>query len=396
MATGIQISPPSDITVGTTAISNGTEGRVFFQAGGVVQQDAGFIFDSTAKTLTNYGKGALSSNTSFGALALSGNTTGTNNTAFGNSALQFAGSGANNTAIGFYALNNAAQGNFTGTGNIGIGYNAGAYIISGQNNIAIGYSAGGTLTTGSRNTIIGAASLASNSTSNNVVISDGAGNNAIWKDANNFVGIGHNPTSGTLGAKLDVRSQGALSTDIAFRVRNSADTRSNLTVNGLGQTRLLSNSFSGNFFTISYVADNSVERDAFIFTQNVQNAMGQAWTFDAGYNGVQERLTISNNLTGNNQGIFSIHASNFCFGTTILNSDNTADRRVLRIATGVAPTTSFTDGFKFYSADIIAGNAAPHFRTENGNIIKLYQQSSTGITTVGQLVTVLQNLGLLS
>jgi hypothetical protein len=60
------------------------------------------------------------------------------------------------------------------------------------------------------------------------------------------------------------------------------------------------------------------------------------------------------------------------------------------------PSTNITDSFQQYSADIVAGNAAPHFRTENGNIIKLYQQSSVGITTVGQLVTVLQNLGLLS
>jgi hypothetical protein len=61
-----------------------------------------------------------------------------------------------------------------------------------------------------------------------------------------------------------------------------------------------------------------------------------------------------------------------------------------------APSTNVQDRFYLYSADITAGNAAPHFRTENGNIIKLYQQSSAGITTVGQLVTVLQNLGLLS
>ncbi len=49
-----------------------------------------------------------------------------------------------------------------------------------------------------------------------------------------------------------------------------------------------------------------------------------------------------------------------------------------------------------YSNDITAGNAAPHFRTEVGDIIKLYKQSSAGIATVGDLVTVLQNLGLLS
>jgi len=45
------------------------------------------------------------------------------------------------------------------------------------------------------------------------------------------VGIG---SSTTLGARLDVRAQGALSTDIAFRVRNSADTVDLFYVNGSG------------------------------------------------------------------------------------------------------------------------------------------------------------------
>ena len=46
---------------------------------------------------------------------------------------------------------------------------------------------------------------------------------------------------------------------------------------------------------------------------------------------------------------------------------------VLAIATGTAPSDSPADEFQVYSADIAAGNAAPHFRTENGAVIKLYQ-----------------------
>jgi hypothetical protein len=41
-----------------------------------------------------------------------------------------------------------------------------------------------------------------------------------------------------------------------------------------------------------------------------------------------------------------------------------------------APTTSATDGYRQYSADVVAGNAAPHFRTENGAVIKLYQETT--------------------
>jgi hypothetical protein len=42
-----------------------------------------------------------------------------------------------------------------------------------------------------------------------------------------------------------------------------------------------------------------------------------------------------------------------------------------------APTTSATDGYRQYSADVTAGNAAPHFRTENGAVIKLYQETTS-------------------
>jgi hypothetical protein len=67
---------------------------------------------------------------------------------------------------------------------------------------------------------------------------------------------------------------------------------------------------------------------------------------------------------------------------------------VVRNHTSV-PSTNITDSFQQYSADITAGNAAPHFRTEVGDVIKLYKQSSAGIATVGDLVTILTNLGLL-
>jgi hypothetical protein len=60
--------------------------------------------------------------------------------------------------------------------------------------------------------------------------------------------------------------------------------------------------------------------------------------------------------------------------------------------TGTAPSTNATDGYRQYSADVVAGNAAPHFRTENGAVIKLYQET-TGVgsaflnTTFGATIT---------
>ena len=85
--------------------------------------------------------------------------------------------------------------------------------------------------------------------------------------------------------------------------------------------------------------------------------------------------------------------TNLALGGT---SVGTSSSRVFAQYSGTAPGSSPADAYQQYSADITAGNAAPHFRTENGNIIKLYKQSSAGITTVSDLVTILQNLGLLS
>lgn len=59
------------------------------------------------------------------------------------------------------------------------------------------------------------------------------------------------------------------------------------------------------------------------------------------------------------------------FGTSATNT--------FAVATGTAPSTSPADAFQMYSADITAGNAAAHFRTEGGAVIKLFQ--STALTT---------------
>ena len=91
--------------------------------------------------------------------------------------------------------------------------------------------------------------------------------------------------------------------------------------------------------------------------------------------------------------IFNSTSGNIAIGGT---SFGTSSNKVLAQYTGTAPGSSPADAYQQYSADITAGNAAPHFRTENGNVVKLYQQSSAGITTVSDLVTILQNLGLLS
>jgi hypothetical protein len=89
----------------------------------------------------------------------------------------------------------------------------------------------------------------------------------------------------------------------------------------------------------------------------------------------------------------------------------------INVRSGTAPTTNVADVFVIYAADITAGNAAPHFRTENGNTVKIYQETTgvgsatfaspgAGSTvktddtfdgyTLQQVVKALRNLGILA
>lgn len=61
---------------------------------------------------------------------------------------------------------------------------------------------------------------------------------------------------------------------------------------------------------------------------------------------------------------------------------------VLSHQTGVAPTTSPDDGYQQYSADHVAGNACPHWRTENDSIIKLFQTANIPDPSGGTVIDI--------
>ena len=74
-------------------------------------------------------------------------------------------------------------------------------------------------------------------------------------------------------------------------------------------------------------------------------------------------------------------------GDLILASNNTERIRLSQNGffsqlNATNPSASITDSYIQYSADVTAGNAAPHFRTENGAVIKLYQET----TAVGNAI----------
>ena len=107
--------------------------------------------------------------------------------------------------------------------------------------------------------------------------------------------------------------------------------------------------------------------------------------------------TITNNygiylsgISGTNAyGIYQNDASikNYFASSIMIGANDiigTSGTKILALSNGNAPTSSPTDAFQMYSADQVAGNACPHFRTENGSIIKLFKASAitTALTTI--------------
>ena len=330
------------------------------------------------------------------------------------------------------------------------------------------------------------------------VLFEGTGNvvqqdsTLFWDNTNKRLGVGATPST---SVRLDVRAQGALSTDIAFRVRNSADTVNLATHNGDGSFRYTLNSGTGTFKVLTNGAviiganaqlteSNAQSSDIIIgrYSQvtNVngerivigdyaqaggfygvsigKNAINtgngginigwgttssgtasiaigmsmmasasQAIMLGANYGGSADNniansfmLHLNGTTGGNYQHFFVNGKTNVVLRT---NTQLTAGTQFEAAATncitthnGTAPTVGIIDASVMYSSDIVAGNSAPHFRTENGNIIKLYRETTAvaaaafvantsliandsatyGGYTMGQVVAALKAQGLLA
>jgi hypothetical protein len=310
------------------------------------------------------------------------------------------------------------------------------------------------------------------------VLFEGAGNVAqedstfFWDNTNKRLGIGAIPNTST---RLDIRLQGALSTDIGFRVRNSADTTNLFEIRGDGNISLFPPStfdimkiFGSGGLTIAQFQNDGFGSIAlgsgatFVGSTYGNVALGHSasttngyalaigygskghanYAIAIGYNaqcigasaiklgshsglsqfGGANSIYIGNSVSGNNitpdnvfmtyfasQSASTLTRSNGSFGllgqtayimqngTGIYGTDTFMGNggNTLIIANHASiPSTNIANSFQQYSADIVAGNAVPHFRTENGNIIKLYKQDLPTNPTNAQIATFLSNLGL--
>jgi hypothetical protein len=423
------------LTIGTTAITSGTDGRVLFQSGGVVQQDSGFFWDNTNKRL---GVGATPATSV---------------------RLDVRAQGALSTDIGFRVRNSADTANILsvqGNGRIGVSTTsplAKLHISSddfGQDLFRVTYAAGsvdmmnirsagfstGTVTFAPPDGVVcnstlkmGFNNILGSTTSYIQIENPGGGNQSMnFRTASASANLGFqflnssgnqifqitnsgNVSIGatTPAARLDVRAQGALSTDIAFRVRNSADSDNIIQVNGNNTIFFLGADGGGLRFSRPTGHNILIQHRpiATLPSQLILNSFGQGGSvpqiiFDAQGAGTN----ISFNIHRYTFGLSTLTGSSIqsAFGATT-SAGFFMRNSVGYDGGGTNPTTTPADHFIMYSADIVAGNAAPHFRTENGNIIRLFQGAAltasdgtlaNAVTRIAEIQARLQAHGLIA
>ena len=254
MSTAITLPAGGDLDIGTSPILNGTDQRVLFQEGGVLDQDDSFQFNkSTAAllikktqtqvtTLTIQNEQFSGGSESQQGVRLdlkAGNSTDRAYVGFwdgvggGNSAGHmklFSTRGIEFDTSGTYSGNR-----FTfngGFGNVNIKQTSG----NGQGKIVEITSQGGGGTYaecriadiyGSRVYWRSAANTPGIHTWGRVV-SSGAETTTMILNADGWLSL----TGGNPGAKLDIKAQGSLSTDIIFRLRDKSDSYDIMSVNG--------------------------------------------------------------------------------------------------------------------------------------------------------------------
>lgn len=184
----------------------------------------------------------------------------------------------------------------------------------------------------------------------------------FWDNTNKRLGVGATPST---AVRLDVRAQGALSTDIAFRVRNSANTSNLVDSAGNGSFFLRAN--TGDMHFNFDPANNRIHlKRSGVYTIATDNAV-TALEMQCN-NGNVALIALGNRFNIIKNGNFHFEETSGVLPTSGAGAIVLKNRTI--------PSTNVLDRHYYYSADITAGNAAPHFRTENGDIIKIYRETT--------------------
>jgi hypothetical protein len=214
-----------------------------------------------------------------------------------------------------------------------------------------------------------------------------AGDNGLfWDNTNKRLGIG----TTTPTTRLDVRAQGALSTDIAFRVRNSADTANLLEVAGNGSTLL-----NGLQTLQGTVASDTAPLGTELLTTGTGDASWTGTSFATGYTHIVGSVTtltstlvavigtfyqITYTVTGRTAGSFTIS-----FGgssTAGITATGVAGPQASTTGTLViTPTTDFNGTIVLSIRTIGTSSATTTFRSSNGTVSNEIRVSNINTNT---------------
>jgi len=212
---------------------------------------------------------------------------------------------------------------------------------------------------------------------------------------------------GSSTVPLDVRAQGALSTDTAFRVRNSTDTANLFSVSGDGtfsfdtQNGYPAFQIYSNFVNRTYMFGTNVLIGGGLSTNRLSFAPleGFAGTFyhyglnsfgETGLSDVYTSFQLRDQFTT----YFYARNGRNLYLSTNPNTSAKSWSKTFWIETGSAPTENLASHVAIYSATSSAGTASIHFRNEAGHVVKLYTQGP--VSSSQGIADVLTNLGLLS
>lgn len=376
-------------------------------------------------------------NTALGFAALASNISGNSNTAVGLAALEYSTadgntavgyysllsttSGAHNTAIGDRSLytnitgaNNVAIGRSAGftansSGGVFLGYNAG-YFETGANKLFIDNATRSNESDGRAKALI--YGVFDSSVANQIVrLNASVGVNTAPLSNTQLSVLGSGSTSGTYGLKIQdsgsnvnfcVVDDGTVGVGISSGLTSKFSVKSNGNAISTFNTQLY-NSDGTNIFS---VRDNgrmdllASDATTYLRATPIGTSGGAEIQTNAGFfqftsqdgeyqfkrgsgssvlmytNGLKLSLSaISGGYAGlsissSTNNVYVEADYNFGIGASTFGTSATSS---FAMKTGTAPSTNIADQFALYSADITAGNAAPHFKTETGDVIKLYK-----------------------
>lgn len=205
----------------------------------------------------------------------------------------------------------------------------------------------------------------------------------FWDNTNKRLGVGATPST---SVRLDVRAQGALSTDIAFRVRNSADTRNFLVVNGAGDVfnngagGVTSNTFYGENSGRSAIGINNV---FFGSSAGQNNITGQNNSF-IGERSAQNNINgIDNSFFGQVSGLNNINGNANCFFGVASGFNNTSGSNNVAIGRNAGRFISTAANLTIANNSVFIGfDTRANANSETNQIVIGHNAIGTGSNSV--------------